>query len=145
MSRRLLVGLALASCVAAGCGDDASTPTSASSDAAVDATARLFTGTLGTRDSQFFSFTVPQDSGVFVTLASVTAVNGRDADTASLGLGLGVPRGTDCQLSIRAVTPASLSAQLREWTTKGVHCVAVYDPGTLTAPRNFAVRIGYYQ
>lgn len=138
----LVLGLGLG---AAGCGKDAATPTSASSTGAVSATTRLFTGTLAQKDTQYYSFTVPQDSGVFLTLASVTTVNGREADTSGLGLGLGVPRGTGCQLSTRGVMVPGLAAQLREWTSAGVHCVAVYDPGTLTGPRAFAVRIGYYQ
>ena len=101
---RLLLALVLAAAIT-GCGKDATTPTSATTTttgAAITAT-RLFSGTLAAKDTQFYSFTVAQDSGVFVTLASVTATDSRAATTTSVGIGLGVPRGTGCALSTRAV------------------------------------------
>ena len=82
---------------------------------------------------------------MFVTLASVTATDERDVSGASVGLGLGVPRGTECVLRARVVTPAALTPQLQAITPPGVGCVAVFDPGTLPAPVRYAVRIGYYQ
>ena len=145
MTRRILA-LALAATLCA-CGDDtAVTPTSPSiPESSVSSTARVFTGTLGVRDSQYYSFTLPQDSGVFVTLASVTTTESREAAAIGLAVGLGVPRGTDCVVSVRVVTTAALTPQIREWTAQGVRCVAVSDPGTLGGEVRYAVRIGYYQ
>ena len=143
---RLLLALGLAA-TCMGCGDDAATtPTSPTiPEVSVDSAARLFSGTLAQGDTHYYSFTLPQQSGVFVTLASVTTTALRDATTLSLGVGLGVPRGTECVLNARVVSPAALTPQLRAITLPGVRCVAVFDPGTLTAPVRYAVRIGYYQ
>lgn len=140
----LVLGLAV---VLTGCGDDAvQTPTSASPAPGLVASAsRLFAGTLARRDTQFYSFTVPQESGVFVTLASVTTTDNREATNIALGVGLGVPRGTECVLSTRVETTAALTPQIQEITKQGVRCVAVFDPGTLPHAVRYAVRIGYYR
>lgn len=142
---RLILALGVA-VMLTGCGDDAQTPTSPSiPEISVDSTSRLFSGTLTARDAQFYSFTLPQDSGVFVTLASVTTADNREATGVSLGVGLGVPRGTECVLSARVVATSALTPQIREFTNQGVRCVSVFDPGALQAPVRYAVRIGYYQ
>lgn len=129
----------------AGCGSDTATPTSATTTTAANSASRLFAGTLTAGDTQFYSFTLTQDAGVLVTLASVTGVDTRDATTTNLGVGLGVPRGTECVMSTRLVAGAALSPQIREYSKAGVHCVGVFDPGRLAAPVKFAVRIGYFQ
>lgn len=145
--RRLTGLLALLSSLAvAGCGDEALTPTSASgSDAAVAATARVFSGTLAPRGTAFYSFTLPQTSGVFLTLASLTSSGGRAAIAVPLVLGLGVPRGTGCVTTTTVVTTADLAAQIREWRSAGVLCASLTDPGTLSGDAAFVVRIGYFQ
>ena len=143
---RLILALGLAVTMA-GCGADAvQTPTSPSvPENSVDSTSRLFSGTLTARDAQFYSFTLPQNSGVFVTLASVTTTDNREATGTALSLGLGVPRGTECVVSTRVVTTSALTPQIREYTNQGVHCVSVADPGTLPAAVRYAVRIEYYR
>lgn len=143
---RLIIALGFA-VMLTGCGDDAAqTPTSPTvPEISVDSTSRLFAGTLAAQDAQFYSFTLPQDSGVFVTLASVTTTDNREATGVSLGVGLGVPRGTECVMSTRVVSTSALTPQIREFTNQGVRCVAVFDPGTLQTPVRYAVRIGYYQ
>ncbi len=142
---RFLLALGLAAGLA-GCGDDATTTvTSASPVPAVNGASRLFTGTLTAGETQFYSFTLPQNSGVFVTLASVTGVDSREASTVELGLGLGVPRGTDCVASRRVVVTSALTPQLSEYTPQGVRCVLVSAPVGLNAPVRYAVRIGYFQ
>lgn len=143
---RLILALGLAA-VLTGCADKAAqTPTSPSiPDISVNRASRTFAGTLAVRDMQYYSFTVPQDSGVFVTLASVTTTDSREATAIGVGVGLGVPRGTECVLSTRLVATSDLSPQIREYTRQGVWCVSVFDPGTLTQAVRFAVRIGYYE
>lgn len=147
MTRRLALPIALAvSISAAACGNDAVTPTSPSTPAgSVNSRSRLFSGTLAPRGTAFFSFTVPQDSGVFLTLASVTPTIGRGTVETPLELGLGAPRGTGCAVTRAIAASADLAAQIREWRTAGVHCVSVADAGRLTDEVAFAVRIGYYQ
>lgn len=147
MTRRLALPIVLAmSIAAAACGDDAVTPTSPSiPEESVDRASRLFTGTLAPRGSAFFSFTVAQDSGVFLTLASVTPTSGRGTVETPIDLGLGVPRGTGCAVTRTIATPPDFAAQIREWRAAGVHCVSVSDPGRLAADVAFAVRIGYYR
>lgn len=143
---RLLLAIGLAVTVAA-CGDDpVATSTSATvSEDLVSGASRLFTGTLAARETWFYSFTVPQPSGVFITLASVTAVDGREALNTPLRLGLGVPRGTGCATDTTVDAAPALTPQLRQYSAQGVRCVSVADPGALSAPVRFAVRIGYFQ
>lgn len=143
---RLILALGLAVTLA-GCGDDATqTPTSPSTpEISVDSTSRLFSGTLAVRDTQFYSFTLPQDSSVFVMLASVTSTDNREATGIGLGVGLGVPRGTECVLTSRVVATSALTPQIWEFRPQGVRCVSVFDPGTLPQAVRYAVRIGYYQ
>ncbi len=140
---RLILALGLAVAVT-GCGEDA-TPTSASAPPSANSAERLFSGVLTAGDAQFYSFTLPQASGVFVTLASVTGTDSRDATSTALGVGLGVPRGTECVMSTRLVTAPALTPQIGAFTDPGVRCVAVFDPGRLPAPVRFAVRIGYFR
>ena len=111
----------------------------------MDATTRLFAGTLAPRGSAFYSFTVSQSSDVFVTLASLTAVGDRAALSVPLVLGLGVPRGTACATTTTVETTADLAAQIRESRTAGVHCASLVDPGNLRGDVAFAIRIGYNQ
>ena len=145
MTRLTLAAIVAAALASNACGKNDTPTAPTASFSPVDATSRLFAGTLGTRGTAFFSFTVPQDSGVFVTLASVTLPGVREPSGIGLGVGLGVPRGEGCVIGTRVVTTAGLSPQIREWTTKGVHCVSVYDPDALKAGVEFAVRIGYFQ
>lgn len=143
---RLLCVLGLAAALA-GCGKDSTaTATSPSApDDLVNGASRLFAGTLAGGESAFYSFTVAQNSGVFVTLASVTGLDTRDATATPLRIGLGVPRGTGCQLTTSVVAAPALTPQIREYLGQGVRCVSVTDPGTLTSSVRFAVRIGYFQ
>lgn len=143
---RLVLVLGLATMVA-GCGDDpVATPTSASVPAGlVNNVTRLFTGTLARNESAFYSFTLNQTSGVFVTLASVTGVDARDATTTPLRLGLGVPRGTGCAVTTSVVVAPALTPQIQEYAAQGVRCVSVGDPGTVSSNVRYAVRIGYFR
>lgn len=143
---RLLFVLGLTA-LCAGCGDDpAATATSASvPEELVAPSSRLFSGTLDRGASTFYSFTLGQNSGVFVTLASVSGPTTPDALATPLRIGLGVPRGTGCAVTATAVVTPALTPQIREYTAQGVRCVSVGDPGTLTSSVRFAVRIGYFQ
>jgi hypothetical protein len=144
--RHALTLLVLASFAAAACGDAADTPTSPSiPEMSVDRTSRLFSGTLPPRGSTFYSFTVAQDSGVFLTLASLTPTSGRGTIDTAIDLGLGTPRGTGCAVAQTVAATADLAAQISAWRGAGVHCVSVSDPGRLAGTVAFAVRIGYFE
>jgi hypothetical protein len=147
VTRRLALPILVAATLAAGaCGDDPATPTSASvPDESLDTATRLFAGTLSPRGAAFYSFTMPQDSEVSLTLASVAPTSGRGAIATPLTLGLGVPRGTGCAVTTLAVVAADLAAQIRESRTAGVHCASLADTGNLAGDIAFAVRIGYLQ
>ncbi len=145
MTRLLLVcGLAV---LCAACGDDPVVTSTSPSvpEGLVASSARLFSGTLARGGSAFYSFTLGQNSGVFVTLASVTGPTAPDALATPLRIGIGVPRGTGCDVTTSAVVTPALTPQIREYTTQGVRCVSVGDPGTLDSSVRFAVRIGYFQ
>ena len=121
------------------CGNDTSTtPTT------TGPTSENFEGQLqGPGGSQFFSFTVSSAGDATITLASVTtaATLGTSINTP-LGLGLGQPLGTDCNLTQQTTTGPGLAPQLTGSNlSPAIYCVKVFDVGNLTVPVNFAVRI----
>lgn len=146
-TRHSLAAVVTLGLLAAGCknNQDAETPTSATTSTDPVSITRLFTGTLTPGTTQFYSFTLSKDSDITLTLASVIPAGGREASTAPLRLSLGVPRALGCEVSSSVLTPAALSAQLREKGTPGIYCAAVSDPGSLRGDMSFAVRIGYFQ
>jgi hypothetical protein len=131
--------LALALAVTA-CGNDSATTTPTTTGPS----SQLFEGKLqGSGDSQFFSFTVTTAGNVNVTLASVTtaATPGTSLNLA-LGVGLGSPLGTNCNLTQQTTTGPGLAPQLIGSNfSPAIYCVRVFDLGNVTVPLNFAVRI----
>jgi hypothetical protein len=97
-----------------------------------------FVGTLAVGGSAFYSFTVPQNGNVSLTLLSLT-VAGVPA-TLSINMGLGVPRGTTCVTTATAAVAGNSPQSVTEVPPR-VYCVLVTDVGTLTAPAAFAVNI----
>jgi hypothetical protein len=105
-------------------------------------TSLLFTNTLAVGGRTFFSFILDQRRGVHVTFASTMADVTGPATPVPLALGLGTPGGEDCVLTNPAVTVApALTAQIQVELEAGTYCVRLQDPGTLSAPMTFAVRI----
>jgi len=104
----------------------------------------FYADTLQPRDLRFYSFSVPRDSTASVTLGSIVRLDGRVDATQRIGLGFGYPSGTTCAVTQSVTTTSGLTAQLKGWLTKGVHCVAIYDPGGMTVPLNFAVRFEHF-
>ena len=74
-------------------------------------------------------------------VAAVTMDSFSPASVSALGIGLGFQRndGSGCEVS--TVITASVGGQLTAPVDPGVYCVRVFDPGTLTGPANFALRI----
>jgi hypothetical protein len=136
MSRSMLLALALVS-LAAACSNSAATP----APSTTGPTTELFSGSLSTQGSSFYSFNATQAGTVSLMLASVTPDGGRSTSPVILGLAFGIPMGTGCTHDQSLATAAALTSQLSTSTTTGVHCVDVYDVGNLTAPVSFTVRI----
>ncbi len=139
MSRLVLLVTALVTLAA--CGAD--TGTSPSPIESKTMTEQSFSGTLDPRGLRFYSFTATDNTSLVVLLGNVSTGSAPAAAT-QIGLGVGTPAGTGCAVRESTVTPAALTSQLRTWVARGIHCVAVYDTGTLTEPVSFALRFSYY-
>lgn len=97
-----------------------------------------FVGTLAVGGSIFYSFTVPQNGNVSLTLLSLTVAGA--PSTLSINIGLGVPSGTTCVTTTAPVVVGN-TPQTTVAVTPRVYCVMVSDVGTLTDPAAFAVNI----
>jgi hypothetical protein len=98
-----------------------------------------FVGSLAVGGSAFYSFTVPQQGSVTLTLLSLT-VGGTPSDL-SVSIGLGTPSGTVCRTTTAAPATAGITPQVNTPVVPSVYCVNVADSGSLTAAANFAVNI----
>jgi hypothetical protein len=80
---------------------------------------------------------------VSVTLASVTTASTPGTSVnLPLGIGIGTPLGTACNLTQQTTTGPGLTPQLTGSNlAAAIYCVEVFDVGNLTVPVNFAVRI----
>ena len=76
-------------------------------------------------------------------LASVASQAGGVPVPKSLGIGVGVPSGTGCALMQSVSAESGLNAQIQHTIAAGVHCVSVFDEGTMTAPVYFALRFSH--
>lgn len=122
-----------------GCGGDTTSPTDTST--APPTTRELFHGTLSSRDSQFYSFTVASAGTGQITLVSL--VTGGTAGTIStaMQLGAGVPNGPGCEETTAVTAAPGLTSQLVLALAPGVHCAKLTDIGNLTTTASFVVRI----
>ncbi len=140
-TRSIALALSLS---AAACGGSDSSSTAATPTVVAGPSTELFEGKLqGRGDSTFFSFTVGVTGNVSVTLASVTTTStpGSTANIA-LGVGLGSPLATDCNVTTQVTTGPGLVSQLTvSGFSPAIYCVRVFDVGNVSVPVNFAVRI----
>src|SRR5262245_12075687 len=121
------------------CGDSPTSP-SESSGTAIPVT-EIFTGTLLTGATSFFSFGVSQAGTVKVMLATTTTESGQPLAPA-LRLGLGVPAGLGCGVTNSVTATAALSSQISSSLAAGTYCVDLSDPGSsLRQTISFNVRI----
>lgn len=141
----LLVAVGLAP---AGCGDD-DTPTSPTSTTTTTTTttaeatvSESFTGSLPVNGARFYSFDVPSNGTVTVTLNNVGGVTGVPS-TVWVGLGVGVPEATDCATSTSLSTQAGGGPHISTTLTPGTYCARIYDIGNLAAAAPFNVTIGH--
>lgn len=129
---------------AAACGKDTpTTPTATTTTqtAAEPTNSVDFNGTVPVTGSTFYSFSVSQYGTVNLTLTSVGGAV--VPTTVTLGMGLGVPDGTDCVTSTTVNTRSGTTAQLTAIFNPGVYCAKVYDVGNLFGPASVSVTIAY--
>ena len=137
MRKILPVALALA-LMGAGCdnsaGGDPSPPTT------VTLTPETFTGTVDPGGSDSHGFTIAQAGEVDVTLTAA----GPPA-TILMGLGVGTPSGSTCQLLTggSVTTRAGTTPQLVGSANAGSYCVAVYDVGNQAAQVTYSVTVAH--
>jgi hypothetical protein len=131
----LLGGLAI--CVGAAC-ETTNPPINPTFPTGV--TIESFSGSLPLLGFKFYSFTAPRAGSIAVTLLSLR--EGTQTSSATIGIGLGVPRGTDCIMSSTVSTGPGAAPQLTvEIEGSGVLCVRVFDTGTLTVPVDFSLNV----
>ncbi len=130
----VVVGLLTAAC---GTGDDNIIP----DPTPIGPSTEIFGGTLQVQGSSFYSFTVGTSSSVSITLASLTAIKPGPALNTVMGLGVGTPLETDCNVTNSVPAAPALTAQLVNSLTPATYCTRIYDLGNLTAPVNFTIRI----
>lgn len=140
MRRLTVLGLILITISSTGCifGNTATAPTTYT---IVSPVTEIFQGTLNTSGSAFFTFIIGNPDPVRITLASLTMPSTGASVATSITLGFGVPDGTTCNPTFSTTTTAALVAQYFQVASPGRYCVIVSDPGTMTTPLNFAVRI----
>ena len=117
--------------------DSTSTTTTAS---ATDP--QTFSGTLIVHGQRFYSFTVPSTRTVTVRLEQLQNEAGTPS-VATLVLGIGIPSGTGCAMLREVEARASDVPHIDESLTAGIYCTQLTDPGTLTEPVAFSVRIEF--
>ena len=141
-ARRSLVALfVVGMLVSAACGDD--TPQTTTPDTNTDVrSTETFGATLTVGQSQFYSFTTISPGTTDVTLVSLRPA-GSVSSTVSpvVGLGLGIPSGTDCALGWATNTAPALKAQLTVSTSVTTYCVKVADIGNLTGAVDYTIRV----
>ena len=133
-----LIVLLITGLLTAACGNDDSAPAAPTPSGP---STEIFSGTLAVQGSSFYSFTVGAAGEVNITLASLTATKPGPALSRVMGLGVGAPLGTDCNMTSSVATAPGLSAQLVNTLSPAIYCARIYDLGNLTAPANFTVRI----
>ena len=101
-----------------------------------------FNGTVAVKglDSHNFKVTAAGQIAITLTTVSPTAV--------VVGLGLGVPSGLTCVMSLGdstrvTVEPAPSPPQISGTALTGTFCVAVYDVGNLTTPSSYSVTVDH--
>lgn len=100
----------------------------------------VFSGTMTTGGSSFYSFAVSQAGTVSVMLASIISGSGQPLATV-VRLGVGVPSGTGCGVTTTVNATPALASQITNVMSAGTYCVELSDAGSVTDSVNFSVRI----
>jgi hypothetical protein len=129
----------LLACVLLGAACGSNSPTTPTTPAAPQT--EVFSGTLAPQGSAFYSFTLATAGSVSITLASLVPKAPGPAINTVMGLGVGAPNGTDCDVTNSVTTAPGLTAQLVNSLTAGTYCARIYDLGALATNVDFSVRI----
>ncbi len=124
-----------------GCNKNSS-PTSPTTTTAATATGPatiLFSGTLEPKGTRFYSYSMTTAGTVTAMLASLER-NGIPM-TNVLQIGLGIPAGTGCAVSVAQNSGPLLIPQLRQDFGTGTYCVRISDVDGLPAPMTFTIRV----
>lgn len=144
--RLLCLVLALyAAGATAACGDDstptAPTTTTATVTAAPATISEAFASSVPVNGSRFYAFEVGTYGTVNVTLDRVGG--GGVPTTVWVGIGLGVPDGTDCSTTTSLSTQAGAGPHISTTLQAGTYCARIYDIGNLAASAPFALTIAH--
>jgi hypothetical protein len=131
--------LLFAALLAAGCGDDTPTQPSGQGGSPLQ---ELYSETLAPGGATFYAFQSAYAGAARVTLINVTTASGAVL-TTPLKLVFGVPQGTGCGPTTSVVTASGFVSHATSAIAASTYCVSVADPGTLTDPVTFLVRIAY--
>ena len=121
--------------VAAGCTEDNPTRPSPGAVPIVES----FAGSVAPGSSAFYSFTVPSEGRVDLTLLELSDGGGPAATI--VGLGIGAPLGIGCTAGVSVSTGPDVTPQLSQTLTPGVYCVKVSDTGQLVNAVTFVLNI----
>ena len=121
--------------LAAGCGDDPVTPTTATPTTVVTDT---FTGTITRNGATSHPFPIVSGAGGDVT-AVLRAIAPDSA--AVVGMSLGTWNGTACQAVISNDRATVASSILGRATSTGTLCVRIFDVGAITEPQDYEVQV----
>lgn len=137
---RRLISLAgiLAATAGAGCTEATVTTPSAIGNN-LPMTVEVFGGSLPQGGSRFYSFTVSRTGPASIMLLSLTENDAPSAATVLLGIG--VPRGTDCIATTTAVLGTGVVPQLSITADPAIYCARIADAGNLTGPAQFSINI----
>lgn len=151
--RRLIAsgaGVRLLICVtalagAATCGKN-STPTSPTTTTTTTTVAaasitETFAGSLPVSGARFYAFDVGAYGTVNLTLDQVGG--GAVPTSVWVGLGVGVPDGTDCSTTLSVNTQSGSGPQVSSVLAAGTYCARVYDIGNLSAAVPFSITIAH--
>ena len=116
------------------------TPTPAATVAA-PTVSEDFSGTVPVGGFKFYSFSVAARGTVNLTLVSVRGAF--VPATVTMGLGIGIPAGTDCTVSSTVSTAAGATAQVTGTYDPGIYCARISDVGNLFAPATIAISIAH--
>jgi hypothetical protein len=104
-------------------------------------TTDMFSGSVDPGGLAYHPFTVTRQGEVDITLTTAGP-----PPTITMGLGVGIPSGTTCQLSISGGSvqaQAGTMPQLVGTAAAGDLCVAVYDIGNQSAAVNYTVTVAH--
>ena len=100
-----------------------------------------FSGTLAVMGQTSHNFLVTAPGRVLITLTSL------GPPSVPVGVGLGVPSGLSCVLSLGSgstvTTEAGASPQISGTALAGTFCVEIYDVGNLTAPAAYTITVNH--